>query len=366
MPWRDELKRSISTFEQLERQMPITAGRARWLRKLMERHPMRLTRYYASLINWSDPDDPVMRMAVPCYDELNPEGSYDTGGERSVTKMPGLQHKYGPTALILATNRCAMYCRHCFRKRLVGLKTEEILARFDDAVDYIRQHEEINNVLISGGDPLVLSTRVVREFLRRLYAVDHLRFVRIGSRVPVTFPQRILEGGGLLDLFAEYARKRKRLYVTTHFNHPREITDQSTEAVSRLIGAGVIVNNQTVLLRGVNDSAETMTELLNSLVGIRAIPYYVFQCRPVKRVRHGFQVSLARGYRLIEEAKDKLSGYAKRFRYMMSHRTGKIEIVGILDGEIYFKYHEAKNPKNAGRLFKRKLDDQARWLDDLE
>ncbi|MHC1565342.1 MAG: KamA family radical SAM protein, partial [Candidatus Syntropharchaeales archaeon] len=135
--------------------------------------------------------------------------------------------------------------------------------------------------------------------------------------------------------------------------------------VDRLIGSGVPVNNQTVLLKGVNDDPETMAKLQSKLIGIGVNPYYIFQCRPVKRVKHHFQVPLYRGYEIIEGAKRKLNGHSKRFKYIMSHRTGKIEIVGILDDEIYFKYHQAKNPRNIGKFFKRKLNREASWLDDL-
>ena len=365
MPWQSELRRSISTIEQLQQCVALSSQEERRLRELIKRHPMRITRYYASLIDWNDPNDPIRRMAVPSLEELDPTGSYDPSDEKANTKMPGLQHKYPPTALVLATNRCAMYCRHCFRKRLVGLTDEEVLHRFSEAVRYITQHQEINNVLISGGDPLILSTRVLGHFLDKLSKVPHLRFIRIGSRVPVTFPERILGDAALQTMLRQYSRRDKRVYITTHFNHPREITEQAIDVVAALYEAGVIVNNQAVLLNGVNDDPQTMVELQNRLAGIGANPYYVFQCRPVKRVKHGFQVPLARGHAILEEAKRYCNGYSKRFRYIMSDRSGKIEIIAVAENEIYMKYHEAKHPRNNGRFFKRPLTPTAGWLDDL-
>jgi len=148
---------------------------------------MRITRYYMSLIDWSDPDDPIRKMIVPSVGELNLSGSYDTSGEQESTKMPGLQHKYSQTALILATNRCASYCRYCFRKRLVGLPTKETLRRADNAIEYIMEHKEINNVLITGGDPFVLQTKVIGKLLDKLSTISHLDFIRFGTKVPVTF-----------------------------------------------------------------------------------------------------------------------------------------------------------------------------------
>ena len=366
MTWENELKKNIRTIKQLKKYVKLIPKEEKQLQKIIERHPMSVTRYYISLIDWDNPHDPIRKMAVPSEEELNLSGFYDTSGELENTKMPGLQHKYSQTALILVTNRCATYCRHCFRKRLIGLPTEEILHRFSAAVKYIKKHEEINNVLITGGDPFVLPTKVIAKFLEKLSMVSHLDFIRFGTRVPVTFPDRILQDEELLTLLEKYSKKDRRISVVTQFNHPKEITPKSTNAIDRLIHSGVIVNNQTVLLKGVNDDFNTLAELQNKLVSIGTNPYYVFQCRPVKRVKRRFQVPLYKGYEIVENAKKKLNGHSKRFKYIMSHRTGKIEIVGIMGDYIYFKYHQAKDPKNIGKFFKRKLNKTAGWLDDLE
>jgi len=365
MTWENELKKSICTIAQLEKYIKLTPKEKRELQRVMEVHPMRITRYYMSLIDNNDLNDPIRKMVVPSEKELNLSGSYDTSGERENTKMPGLQHKYSQTALILVTNRCASYCRYCFRKRMVGLPTKEIMCRFNDVVKYIEKHEEINNVLITGGDPFVLPTRVIEEFLEKLSTISHLDFIRFGTRVPVTFPDRILEDGKLLTLLQNNSLKDRRIYVVTQFNHPKEITKKSISAVNKLIRSGVIVNNQTVLLKGVNDNPETLAELQNRLVSIGVNPYYVFQCRPVKRIKSNFQVPLYRGYEIVENAKKKLNGHSKRFKYIMSHWTGKIEIVGFIDGYMYFKYHQARDSKNIGKFFKKKINKTAGWLDDL-
>ncbi|NAS88951.1 KamA family radical SAM protein [ANME-1 cluster archaeon AG-394-G21] len=366
MAWEKELEESISTIAQLGEYMELDPKKGAILQEIIDIHPMRITRYYMSLIDENDPDDPIRKMAVPSEEELNRAGSYDTSGERENTIMSGLQHKYAQTALILATNRCAMYCRYCFRKRLVGLPTEEIMLRFNGAAKYIEEHEEINNVLITGGDPFILSTEVLSEFLERLSDISHLDFIRFGTRVPVTFPDRILEDDELLTLLGNNSHENRRIYVVTQFNHPREITAKATGAVSRLIRAGVIVDNQTVLLKGVNDDPETLAELQNKLVSIGVIPYYLFQCRPVTRVKSYFQVPLYKGYEIVEAAKKRLNGHSKRFKYMMSHRTGKIEIVGVMDDYIYFKCHQAHVPENIGKFFKRQINKTAGWLDEIE
>lgn len=365
MSWEDELKRSISSVADLEGYMPLGARERKQLQHITEMHPMRITPYYLSLIDWADPNDPLKRMAVASLEELDLSGSYDTSGESLSTRMPGLQHKYAQTALILTTNRCPLYCRHCFRKRLVGLPTEEVVQRFSDAAHYIEEHTEIRNVLLSGGDPLILPTPVIRRFLKRLSQIPHLNFVRIGSRVPATFPSRVLSDAELVSLLREHSKKFKRLYLVSHFNHPREITPKSIEAVHRLVSAGLVVINQAILLKGVNDDPVTLAELHSGLARIGANPYYLFQCRPVKRVKRRFQVPLKRGYGIVESAKSVLDGPSKRFRYVMSHRSGKIEIVGVMGDEIYLKYHQARDPDKLGKFFNRKLTADAGWLDEL-
>lgn len=366
MSWEDELKRNITTVEELAKLVNLTGTEKTRLERIVERHPMSITRYYASLIDWNDPEDPLKKMAVPSEGELDDSGIYDQSGEQLSTKLTGLQHKYTRTALLLTTNVCATYCRYCFRKRLVGLPTEETVARLGDAISYINAHPEINNVLLSGGDPLCLPTGILREFLESLSAIDHLDFIRIGTKVPGTMPQRITEDPEFYELLEETSVKRKRLYISTQFNHPTEITPAARKAINILHRAGVVTNNQTVLLRGVNDNPETLSKLQRELTVMGAVPYYVFQCRPVKRVKKLFQVPLARGLEIIEKSRSLLDGYSKRYRYVMSHRDGKIVVAGMDKDYFYFRFHEARNPEDDGKFFKKKFDPDTAWLDDLQ
>jgi KamA family protein len=366
MSWRDELREAISSIEEIREFLNLSKEEESHIEKVVKEHPMRITKYYLSLIDRNDSEDQIRKMIVPDEDELDLDGSYDTSGEKENTKTEGLQHKYDQTALILATNQCAAYCRHCFRKRLVGLTKDEILRQLDDAVDYITEHPEINNVLISGGDPFVLPTSMLTNFLERLSTISHIDFIRFGTRVPVVFPDRILSDSELLRMLRKYSTENRRIYIITHFNHPKEITEKAVAAIDKLIKSGVIINNQTVLLGGINDDPDVLSDLLSRLVSVGINPYYVFQCRPVKRVKRHFQVPLYKGYRIVEETKKRLNGLSKRFKYVLSHRTGKIEIVGVMGDEIYFKYHQAKNPEDTGKFFKMRLDKNAGWLDDLE
>jgi KamA family protein len=260
---------------------------------------------------------------------------------------------------------CSSFCRYCFRKRLVGLPSHEIMGRFGDALKYIRDHKEINNVLLSGGDPFVLPNQMIRRFIEKLSEIDHLDFIRFGTKVPVTMPDRISNDAELLEILKAASRRKKQLYISTQFNHPRELTPKAAKAITRLQRAGVVTNNQTVLLNGVNDDPGTLADLQRRLTGAGIVPYYVFQCRPVKRVKKMFQVPLYDGFRIVEKAKAMLDGYSKRFRYVMSHKSGKVEIMGIDDRYFYFRFHQAKNPADNAKYFMRKLDRKACWLDDL-
>ncbi|MCW8802258.1 MAG: KamA family radical SAM protein [Candidatus Bathyarchaeota archaeon] len=360
-----QAQNSICTIEQLKQFTNLSSVEEKKLKKLVEKHPMLVTPYYISLIDWNDEKDPIKKMAIPSIKELNLEGSYDTSGEVENTKMSGLQHKYSQTALILATNKCAMYCRHCFRKRLVGLQTKEIIDRFEDAANYIKQNKQINNVLVTGGDPLVLKNEIIEKLLSILSGLPQINFIRFGSRAPVTYPSRF-EDKKLLKILTKYCHSNRRIYVVTQFNHPREITKQSIKAVDNLMKSGVIVNNQTVLLKGVNDNPETLAKLLNELVRIGVVPYYLFQCRPVKRVKNNFQVPLAKAIEIVEETKKHCNGLSKRFRFIISHRAGKIEILGIFDNKVYFKYHQAKNKNNIGKIFTKQINENTFWLEDLQ
>ncbi len=363
--WKRELRQTIRTVEHLDRHLKLTGVEKRQISDVIERHPMRITHHYLSLIDKNDPHDPIRKMIVPSAEEFNLLGQYDTSGELSNTKMPGLQHKYAQTTLILATNRCATYCRYCFRKRLIGLETDEILRRFNDAAKYIEVHKEITNVLISGGDPMILSTEILERFLERLSTVDHLNFIRIGTKIIATLPDRILHDRRLLAVLRYYSLRKKRIIIVTHINHPREISPKAVAAVNALERASVTVSNQTVLLKGVNDQPEVLATIQRELLKVGIQPYYVFQCRPVKRVKHNFQLSLSRGFELVERAKKMLDGPSKRFRYVMSHKTGKIEILGIRNDHMYFKYHQAKDPADLGKFFRCQLVKKAGWLDEL-
>ncbi|MHC1598207.1 MAG: KamA family radical SAM protein, partial [Candidatus Methanofastidiosia archaeon] len=261
-----ELEHNITTLDELENYISLEKKEKNSLFKIIKTHPMSITRYYLSLIDPNDPTDPIRKMVVPSVDELSRIGSFDTSGEKINTKAIGLQHKYMQTALILTTNKCPSYCRFCFRKRLVGFSDKEIISNFNVAQKYISEHTEINNVLLTGGDPFSLENHIIEHFLESFATIDHLDFVRFGSRIPVVLPQRISEDKELQDIFLKYSTPGMRIHVVTHFNHPNEVTKEARVAIDVLLKCGVPVHNQTVLMKGVNDSPEVIAKLQNMLV----------------------------------------------------------------------------------------------------
>lgn len=366
MTWKTELANRIETIDDLKGALHIEDGSEPGLADVLEQSPMAIPRPYLSLIDPSDEDDPIRKMSVPSPSEADPSGSLDTSGEASNTVMRGLQHKYRETALLLSTGECAMYCRHCFRKRLVGRPDEEILHDLEGARAYLQAHPEINNVLVSGGDALLNSNERIDRILGMLACVPSLDFIRIATRAPATLPTRIVGDDELLAILAKH-RESKQLYLVTQFNHPREITRDAAAAVEAVLKLGIPVRNQAVLLRGVNDGPDVLAPLLSGLTAIGAEPYYVFQCRPVAGVKNRFQVPLIRGAALVEEARARQNGIGKALRYCMSHTTGKIEIVGQTPGGLMaFKYHEAKDRRNLGRVFFKELGPDQAWLPERE
>lgn len=358
--WMD--KNNITTIEQLEKYISLTPHERHEIKKIIVSHPMSVNQHYMGLIDWNDPNDPIRKMVIPSIEEKSVEGNFDASGEFEDTKFCGLQHKYPQTALILCTNNCATYCRYCFRKRLIGISLDEVVKDWNEVLKYICEHREITNVLLSGGDPLTLPTDRIVNILQKLSEIQHLRFIRIGTRVPVVFPGRIVKDSELINVLKEYSCNDKRLYLTTQFNHPKEITPYSIEAINKLIDAHIIINNQTVLLKGVNDNPVVMAELQSLITKIGVMPYYIFQCRPVKKAINIFQVPLYRAFKIIEETRSMLDGISKRFRFVMSHETGKIEIFGCVGDNLYFKYHQSKDKLLTGKIFHRKLHKNDGWL----
>ena len=293
------------------------------LGRVVRGFPWAVTPYFLSLIRWEDPQDPVRRQVVPHPDELGvaSPGCMDPLEEEAHTVAPGLIRRYPDRAVLLATRRCAVLCRYCFRKRLWGVEAEaEDPGRWEPALRYLRTHRSIRDVLVSGGDPLTLSDPALDRLLGALRRIPHVALIRVGSRVPVVLPQRVTDG------LCRVLDRHGPVWLVTQFNHPREITPRAAEACERLTRAGVPVNNQTVLLRGVNDSPETLRPLCRDLLRIRVRPYYLHQCDRVTGAEH-FRTPIETGIGIVEQMHGTVSGLAiPRFVVDLPGSGGKVPL----------------------------------------
>ena len=352
----------LTKIEQLEQ---LSEQERTQLKKVAETFSFRSNDYYLSLINWDDPDDPIRTIIIPHSHELEKWGRLDPSDEESYTIIPGLEHKYHSTALLLISNICEGICRYCFRKRVFIDPQRTYLRDTAAAMQYITEHKEITNVLLTGGDPLVLKTSKLDNIIRQLREIEHVQVIRIGTKMPAFNPYRITEDPALLEMISNYTTEQKKIYIMTHFVHPRELTDVAIKSVNLLQKAGALLANQTPLIRGVNSNPEVLAELLGKLSFIGAVPYYIFQCRPAIGNK-AYSVPIEKGYEIVEQAKSQVSGLAKRARYTMSHTTGKIEILGKTKEFVYFKYHRAADDQDSGRFLVFKSNPDAYWFDDYD
>ncbi|MFA7383657.1 MAG: KamA family radical SAM protein [Desulfurivibrionaceae bacterium] len=299
-PWQRLLTRSITTPEQLGRHFGHDFS---VLAPVIEQFPMRINPYYLGLIK--APGDPLWRQAVPDPRELDDRVCLvDPLDEENRSPVENLVHTYPDRALFLVTNQCAMYCRFCTRKRKVG--TPRMLVNrgiMQEAFAYLRKNKQIRDVLVSGGDPLLLSDETLVWLLDNLRAIPSVQIIRIGSRVPCTLPMRVT------TRLAAILKRYHPLYLNTHFNHPDEITPEAAKACARLAGAGIPLGNQTVLLRGVNDNAATITELMHRLLMIRVKPYYLFQGDMTRGANH-FRTRVETGLEIMRTLIGHTSGLA--------------------------------------------------------
>lgn len=304
--WKWQFAHRITNVEMLSKVISLSEQDKADIKKCLEKFRMAITPYYASLIKTDDKNDPIRRQAVPSIEETK-YCEYDLSdplGEEADSPVPHIVHRYPDRVLFLITYICSMYCRHCTRRRTVGeedriIKEKELKL----ALDYIRSHEEIRDVLISGGDPLVMETGRLEHIISSLRAIPHVDIIRIGTRVPVVMPMRITQE--LLDMLKKY----QPIWINTHFNHPAEITADAERACTAIIDAGIPLGNQSVLLRGINDNAETMKELLLKLVHMRVRPYYLYQCDLSQGISH-FRTDVDTGIDILHKLTGNISGYA--------------------------------------------------------
>ncbi len=336
------------------------------LREVTNKFAFRTNDYYNSLINWEDPEDPIRKIVIPTHEELEVWGKLDASNEGKYTKVHGLEHKYPDTALLLVTDVCGIYCRFCFRKRLFMNDNDEVARDVSEGLEYISNHSEINNVLLTGGDPLILATFKLRKILESLAEVPHVRIVRIGSKMLAVNPFRIIDDPELLELFKWFnSIEDKQIYLMNHFNHPREFTNEAKQAVELVLKTGTAMTNQTPILKGINDRVDILRELLEELSFNGVTPYYLFQCRPTVGNKT-YSTRIEDTIDLVSRVRSKMSGLGARVLYVMSHESGKIEIVGKTDEYIFFRYHRSAYPENNGKFMVFRRNPEAHWFDDYK
>jgi lysine 2,3-aminomutase len=304
--WKWQFRNRITRVEQLAQLIPLSTEEQTQLRLVAMRYPLSVTPYYLSLINPDDPDDPIRKQAIPSPMEMTmgSMGLEDPLDEKKDTVVPGLVHRYPDRVLLVLTDICPMFCRHCTRKReWRNGGWVRSSAEVEAMLDYISQHKAVRDIILSGGDPLTLSTRHLEDIISRLRKIKHVEIIRIGTRFPVVLPQRI--DNELCSMLARHGP----IWLNTHFNHVREITPEAAQACDRLLRSGVPVNNQSVLLRGVNDSVEDQTRLCHALLRIKVRPYYLFQCDEVQGTEH-LRTPVEAGIKIIEGMRGHTSGLA--------------------------------------------------------
>ena len=304
--WTWQLKNRITTLDQLDQFMTLTHEERRGVDFAGSKLSLAITPYFFNLIDRGDPNCPIRKQVIPREGEtlISPGEQLDSLGEDEHSPVPGIVHRYPDRVLFLVTDRCAAYCRYCTRSRLVSNAQDyNFYPEYEQGLRYIEAHPEVRDVLLSGGDPLLLSDRKLEHLLARLREIPHVEFIRIGSRIPVFLPQRITPA--LCDIFKRYGP----IWMSIHVNHPKEATQELREACERLAFAGVPLGNQSVLLAGVNDDAEVMKALVHRLLRMRVRPYYLYQMDLITGGAH-FKVDVRKGIEIIEALRGHTTGYA--------------------------------------------------------
>ena len=342
--WTWQLKNRITTLEQLERYMVLTPEERAGCLFANQKLALAITPYFFNLIDRNDPNCPIRKQVIPRVGEtqISQEEMLDSLGEDEHSPVPGLVHRYPDRVLFLVTDRCAAYCRYCTRSRLVSNAQDyNFHPEYEQGLRYIESHPEVRDVLLSGGDPLLLSDKKLEHLISRLRAIKHVEFIRIGSRIPVFLPQRITPA--LCDIFKKYGP----IWMSIHVNHPKECTQELKDACERLAFAGVPLGNQSVLLKGVNDDPEVMKALVHRLLRMRVRPYYIYQMDLITGGAH-FKVDVRKGIEIIKALRGHTTGYAvPQYVIDAPGGGGKVPVnpdyvEKITDDEVVFRNFEGK------------------------
>ena len=358
-------QRRVKYIRRLDQMPEIPPDELARLQPVTEEYVFRANDYYVQLIDWNDPDDPIKQLIIPRQEELNDWGRLDASNENAVTVARGVQHKYVDTVLLLCNEVCGAYCRYCFRKRLFMDDNDEVTNDVSAGLAYIAEHPEVSNVLLTGGDPLLMSTRRLVEIFDALRGIEHVRIIRIGSKMPAFDPWRVLRDEELQAAFRKYSTPEKRIYLMAHFDHPRELTDDAVAGIDACLRSGVICVNQCPLIRGINDDPDVLAEMYSKLSYIGCPPLLPVPGTADRGERAVRGPDRARVAHLSGGAAPGLRpGAAGQVLHVARDRQGRdrrrrrrADLPAL---------HQAKNPDDLSRFFMRRRDDDAYWLDQLE
>ncbi|MCX7829643.1 MAG: KamA family radical SAM protein [Acidobacteria bacterium] len=364
--WNDyrwQLKNRISDLSTLDHFLKIKKETFNKLKKYETKLNISITPYYLSLINPKDKNDPVKKQCVPLPEEFEcGEGLIDPLAEKANMPLEDVIHKYPDRALLVLSNVCPVYCRHCFRRGEWGKnKNINLKERIQKAVEYFKKNKSIKEAIISGGEPLLFSDSLIEFLLKELRKISNVEIIRIASRIPVVLPQRITQN--LCSILKKYSP----IWLVTHFNHFQEITEEAEESIEKLVSSKAIVLNQTVLLRGINDNADTLEKLFRNLIKIGVKPYYLFQCDPAKGVSH-FRTSVFEGLEIMENLAGKITGLAQPTFALDTEGGGKVPLLpnyilsckeGLIEVKNYqgkrFCYKNSTQKKRIPSLIRKKI-----------
>jgi len=363
--WGAGAVRSVRYLRSIAQNPNIPEAEHAKLSKATARYAFHANDYYLGLIDWQDPKDPIRQLIVAQEQELTDWDPPDASREPLVTVARGVQHKCPDTVLLLCSEACGGSCRCCFRRRLFMAGNEEVRLDVSEGLRYVADNPAVSDVLLTGDDPLLMSTRRLAEIFEALRAIPHVRIIWIDSKMPAFNPWRILRDEGLRKALRKYSAPTRRIYLMAHFDHPRELTDAAIAGIDCFIGNGVSCVNQGPLIAGVNDDPAVLTELYQRLAWAGCPPYYLFQSRPTAG-NGPYAVPIVRAWHIFDQAIRKGSGLARRAHFVMSHVSGVIEVLAVDARRIYMRYHRAKAAASRGKLLIYERNDEAYWLDQLD
>jgi len=348
--WQEQIKHSITSVEELSKYLPMTQKEKEELKKVTNKFPMRITPYFLSLINPKDKEDPLRLQIIPSINESVEEKGEElvAWDKESLFVVKGIEHKYPDRVAFLVTKNCASWCRFCVRKVMCkdveGLHLRELsFKEIDKAIEYIKKHEIIWDILLTGGDLFMISDKKLEYILRKLREIKHVKIIRIATRTLTYLPQRVTPE--LIKMILKYQKEEYPIYIGMQFNHPREITEESKKACKLLSNAGFILYNQSVLLKGVNDNVKILEELLKKLLSIKIRPYYLYHCMPVLGTKY-LRTTVKKGVELMQQLQGRISGLAIPQYIIASKEGGKIPIpyrdIKFLDGKVKAVNYEGK------------------------